>query len=42
MAATEVTLDDKRNASVSSAPNYALASEHDAADLGTRCQAKDP
>ncbi|KAL2038930.1 hypothetical protein N7G274_008270 [Stereocaulon virgatum] len=33
MAATEVILDDKRNASVSLAPDYALASEHDAADL---------
>ena len=40
MVATEVPLDDKRNASVSSAPNYNLASEHDAADLGTEFRAK--
>ncbi|KAL2048072.1 hypothetical protein ABVK25_011057 [Lepraria finkii] len=33
MMATEVPPDDKRNASVSSAPDYNLASEHDAADL---------
>ena len=34
--ATMDTVDDKRTASVVSAPNYNLASENDAADLGTR------
>lgn len=40
MMATEVPPDDKRNASVSSAPDYNLASEHDVADLGAEFLAK--